>query len=395
MLPKYEQARKAIWDAVNPVTGKKRIDEAFPPEIRRKTNGVEMKIELWNGSVWQLVGSDNYDSYVGSQPVGVVFSEWALSNPLAWSLGIRPMLEQNGGWALWIYTPRGDNHGRTLYEFAKQEPGWYAELIGADKSPVFTREQLTRILREMTAELGDEQEAKSIWMQEYFCSFTAAIRGSYYSAQMAQAEADGRIGRVPHQPQAEVWTYWDMGQDDSTSIWFIQHIGTAHHVIDYYERSYAGMGHFAQILREKNYTYAGHVMPHDANVHEYGLGEVALSRKEQAEAVGIKPIEIRPRPQNWDLIRQVQIPAVRNILAQCWFDKEKCATGISALKSYHAEYDEEKKVIGLRAKHDWSSHAADAFRTFAVGFKNKTPDDQSVSDMMRRGFGRAGSIREG
>ncbi len=126
MLPQYGQARRVIWEAVNPRTGRRRIDEAFPQEIRRRTIDGEMLIELANGSTWQLVGSDNFDSLVGSPPVGIVFSEYALADPMAWAY-FRPILAENGGWALFIYTPRGRNHGKTLYDFARSEEGWFSQ----------------------------------------------------------------------------------------------------------------------------------------------------------------------------------------------------------------------------------------------------------------------------
>src|SRR5690606_5149766 len=94
MLPQFAQARRAIWTAVNPHTGKRRIDEAFPHEIREATNDQEMFIRFKNGSTWQLVGSDRYDNLVGAGVAGVVFSEWALANPSAWGY-IRPMVEED------------------------------------------------------------------------------------------------------------------------------------------------------------------------------------------------------------------------------------------------------------------------------------------------------------
>lgn len=382
MLPKYEQCRKAIWDAINPRTGKKRIDEVFPESIRRKTNQQEMKIELNCGSIWQLVGSDNYNSYVGSPPIGVVFSEWSLANPLAWSLGIRPIIEENGGWVLWIYTPRGDNHGKSMIEFAESEQSWFAQRIDASQTNVFTQEQMERVLREMAAEIQDADEAKAIWMQEYYCSFAGAVRGSYYSKQMAAAQEEGRITRVPWQPSQEVFTFWDLGVDDSMTIWFIQPVGKAYHVIDYYENTGYGLEHYAKVLSEKKYKYGGHYFPHDAEAREMTSSEVARSRREVADDLGIRPIEVVSRVKNVDVLVNVHIPAVRNILPSCWFDRDKCATGINALKSYHAEYDEDRKKPGNRPEHDWASHGADAFRTFAVGYAPPTPQDKSVTEMM-------------
>ncbi len=95
-LPEYAQARKAIWTAVNPHTGKFRIDEAFPKELRKSTRNNDMEIQFLNGSTWRVVGSDNPDSLVGAAPAGIVFSEFALSNPSAWGL-LAPILEENDG----------------------------------------------------------------------------------------------------------------------------------------------------------------------------------------------------------------------------------------------------------------------------------------------------------
>jgi hypothetical protein len=371
MLPKYEQARIAIWDSINPDTGKKRIDEAFPMKLRSRTDNSSMTIEFKCGSNWRLVGSDSYDKTVSAQPVWITYSEWALANPMAW-VYTQPMLERNHGNALWIYTPRGDNHGKTHFEFAQKEPGWFAQLLRADQTPVFDAEQLARIKRELVAFFQDEAEAEAMFQQEYMCSFAGAIRGAYYTRQMAQAELEGRICEVRWQPAAEVYTYWDLGVDDSTSIWFVQHIGKSHHVIDYYENTGMGMDHYAKTLKDKNYNYASHVMPHDGDARQMTGGELAKSPRELAVDSGLKPVEIVQRAQNMELIIKSHIPAVRNMISQCYFDRQKCAAGISALKSYHAEYDEMKKVSGVRPAHDWSSHGADAFRTFAVGYAPKS-----------------------
>lgn len=371
MLPEYGQARKVIWTAVNPKTGKRRIDESFPPWIRKNTKEQEMSIEFVNGSLWQLVGSDNYNSLVGSPPIGIVFSEWALSNPLSWAY-LSPILEENNGWALFIYTSRGNNHGKTLLAHAMGKDDWFAEINPADKTPVFSEKQLESIHEEYQRifglELGD-----ALFLQEYFCSFEGAKLGAYYSKPMAQAWKDKRITSVPHATGQEVHTAWDLGVDDSMSIWFFQVIGKEFRFIDYYENTGYGLEHYAKHLKEKPYVYGNHYMPHDADVREMTSGEIAKSRREVAENLGIKPIIVVQRAQNIDIIMQVHIPAVRNILSQCWFDEKKCATGISALEGYSAEYDEEKKVLSNRPAHNWCSHASDAFRTFAVGYVDNRP----------------------
>lgn len=381
MLPQYNQGRKVLWDAINPRTGMKRIDEAFPPEIRKKQNDNEMKIETRTGSLWQVVGSDNYDSYVGSPPRGIVLSEWAISKPMAWAY-LAPILEENGGWALFIYTSRGNNHGKSTYELALETDGWFAQRLPATETPVFTPDQLSGIRTEYMRIYGPEL-GEALFEQEYLCSWEGAIFGAYFAKQMRDARQEGRICKVPWQPAIEVYTFWDLGIDDSMAIWFMQQAGQAFNFIDYYEATGYGFEHYAKVLKDKPYVYADHRMPHDARARELSSGEVAKTRVEVAEDLGIKPIKVCNRARNVDVIINVHIPAVRNMLARCYFDEEKCRGGIQALENYRAEYDEDKKKLTNRPLHDWASHGSDAFRTFAMsweGTQNKlkplpVPDD--------------------
>lgn len=376
MLPKYEQARKVIWDAINPKTGKHRIDEAFPKELRTKTNQQEMKIEFICGSIWQLVGSDNYNSFVGSPPIGIVFSEWALANPLAWAY-ISPILAENGGWALFIYTSRGNNHGRQMYLFSKNESEWHSQMIKADESPVFTKEQLEMERRNSIATFGPEL-GEALYLQEYFCSFEGAQLGSYFSKQMTKAREEGRICDVPYDPRHEVYTAWDLGVDDSTTIWMFQHINNQFRHINYHENIGEGLTHYAKHLKEQPYVYGDHFHPHDSDARK--LGETAETPRQILERLGIKPIKVVTRPKDTMAVLR-GIEASRNIISQCWFDEKKCSQGIMALEGYHAEYDEVKKKLGNAPAHDWASHGADAFRTFAVGYKEPSKV-KSVTEMM-------------
>lgn len=369
MLPQYSQARKAIWEAVNPRTGKRRIDEAFPLEIRKTTRNQEMMIPLINGSSWQLVGSDNFDSLVGSPPIGVVYSEYALADPRARAY-LSPILLENEGWELFIYTPRGMNHGKTLLDFARQEDGWFGQLLTVADTPVFTQKQLDATHRELLDAFGDA-EGEALFQQEYYCSFQGAVLGAYYAKQMALARKEGRITKVPYNPAFQVFTFWDLGFDDSTTIWFIQMIGKAHHVIDYYENSNESMEHYARILREKRYNYGDHYMPHDVEHHGIGILE-GKSIKEVAESTGIEPIITVQRARDSKAVRE-GIEASRNILASCWFDEKKCHRGISCLEGYQAEYNDARKKLADRPLHNWCSHGADGFRTFAVGYAPKKP----------------------
>jgi phage terminase large subunit len=281
MLPEASQARKAIWEAVNPHTGKRRIDEAFPLAIRETTRENAMFIRFRNGSTWQVVGSDNFDSLVGSPPAGVVFSEYALAAPQAWAM-LRPILLENGGWAIFISSVRGRNHFKKLYDFARQEPGWFAQMLTVDDTGVFTPDQLAAELREMVAEYG-EDEGEAFFRQEYHCDWSAALLGSYYGKEMGRVDAEARITRVPHDPAYPCVTGWDLGIGDSTVVWIAQQVGYELRVLDCFASSGAGLDWYAGELLKRPYTYAEHILPHDGGARELGTGK---TREETLKGLG-------------------------------------------------------------------------------------------------------------
>src|SRR3546814_320472 len=168
-LPEYAQARKAIWTAVNAHTGKRRIDEAFPPETRKRTLNDEMFIELNNGSTWQCIGSDRYNATVGAGPVFISYSEWALCNPSAWAYH-RPMLEENGGGAAFITTPRGKNHAHSMHQRYKKLMGegsrYFAEISNIHDTKALTSEQLAEALEEYIGLYGADM-GQAVYEQEY------------------------------------------------------------------------------------------------------------------------------------------------------------------------------------------------------------------------------------
>lgn len=216
MLPEAAQARKAIWDAVNPHTGRRRIDEAFPLAIRLGLRSDDMRVTFRNGSTWQLVGSDNFDALVGAPPTGLVFSEYSLTNPAAWDY-LRPILAENGGDALFMFTPRGRNHAWKLYDLARGNPAWFTELLTVDDTGAIASEV---IAEERRSGMSDDMV-----QQEYFCSFDAALPGAYYGKLLREAETAGRVTRVPWSPDLLTHTAWDLGIGDATSIWFCQVLG--------------------------------------------------------------------------------------------------------------------------------------------------------------------------
>lgn len=370
MLPEAKQARKAIWTAINGHTGLRRIDEAFPPEIRSGVVDDEMIIKLKCGSTWQVVGSDNFNSLIGSSPVGIVFSEYAVAKPQAWDF-LRPILAENGGWALFIYTARGENHGKDLYEMAKSNPEWFAQRLTVDDTKAIPQGVIDEERRSGMSE--------AMIQQEYYCSFSAPVAGSYYGELLNRAETEKRIGIVPYDPSALVTTAWDLGYGDDTAIWFAQIIGTDKRIVDYYENRGVGLDHYAKVLKEKPYVYHRHLLPHDGAKGELIAGTTIVK---QAQALlGEKTIEVQPR-----LTVEEGINAARVLLATCRFDEAKCSAGLKALKLYRRDWNEERKVFSDRPRHDWTSHAADAYRGLALGLKPGDADKMKPLKMSNKGI---------
>jgi phage terminase large subunit len=365
-FPTYSQGKKIFWEGIGS-DGFSFLDH-FPDELFQK-NHSELKITAYNGSTLRIVGTDNYNTIVGPNPVGCVFSEFALQDPRAWDY-VRPILAENEGWAVFEYTPRGANHGKAMYEMAVNNPDWFVQVLTVndtkrdDGSPVITA---AAIQAERDAGMDEETI-----QQEFYCSFSGAMSGSYYGKLIKSAEDDApsRIANVPHESLAVVHTWWDLGISDSTVIWFTQHIGKEIRVIDYYEAHGEGLAHYAKVLQGKNYVYGTHNAPHDIEVREMGTGK---SRKEVAEALGISFQRV-PMLSIAD-----GISAVRSILPKCWFDKTKCKVGIEALKNYRREYDDKKKIFKDNPLHDWASHPADGFRMLGVGYQQEVKAEHYVS----------------
>lgn len=351
-FPTYKQGKKILWNGMDR-DGFKFTDH-FPKELRKRTDNTEMLIEMKNGSLLQVIGTDNMDSIVGTNPVGCVFSEYALQDPAAWDF-IRPILAENGGWAIFNYTPRGHNHGKDLFDMAEKSPNWFCQRLTVDDTNVISKEVLEQEREEMLQRTGND----ALYMQEYYCSFEAPVEGAYYGSALVAAEEEGRITTVPYDPMLPVNTYWDLGVGDSTAIWFSQTVGNELRLIDYFEDSGEGLTHYIKKLQQKPYVYGDHYAPHDIEVRELTTGKTRL---ETAQSLGMH-FRVIPRTGLED-----GIEAARNILPRCWFDKDKCERGIAALRSYHKEWDEKNKTWKTRPLHDWSSHGADAFRYFAVGY---------------------------
>lgn len=365
MLPEASQARKAIWEAINPHTGLRRIKEVFPSPIVETLREQEMMIRLKNGATWQVVGSDNFDSLVGSPPIGIVFSEWAIANKEAWAY-LRPILAENGGWAIFNTTPRGQNHAEVMCRSAAESPEWYAEVLNAKETGVFTLEQLAEEKAEMIREYG-EDVGTALFEQEYFCSFTAAVIGAYYGKEIGRLESQGRITSVPHDPAYPVCTTWDLGLDDNLSVWLFQEIGMEVRFLEHVS-IIGAVPEMMKELKERPYTFGTCYLPHDAEPRSIASGK---SIKEVIESLGFHETVIAPRGEV-----EHGINAVRQLLPKCMFDAKGCERGLHALRNYQREFNRQTHEYKARPKHDWASHPADSLRTYATA---KRPETKKIN----------------
>lgn len=353
MLPTVVQGRKVIWNGID-FHGRRIIDQVFPEEIRKRTNNNEMLIETVNGSMWQVAGSDNYNSLVGSNPVGVVFSEWSLADPAAWNY-IRPILLENGGWAMFIYTPRGKNHGYKVYDMAQGNDDWFSELLTVEDT---CREDGSRI---MTEEMLEEETmsgmAEDMIQQEYFCSFDAGMAGAFYTEELNRAYEEKRVGDHPWDPDKPCVSVWDLGIQDATAIGIIQMKGDRPVFIDYIEDRNKGLDYYIKRLNETPYTFAGHIGPHDIENRDWVTGR---TRREIADNLGLL-FEVAPK-----LPVEDGIQAVRQLLNMAYFHEGKCDKLLDGLFSYRREFNEKMDMYSDRPVHDWSSHPSDMTRYAAI-----------------------------
>lgn len=341
VAPYLGQAKAVAWDHLKRFTA---------PIAGATWNEAELRCDLPNGGRIRLFGADNPDALRGLYLDDVDCDEFGDWDPRAWTEVIRPALSDRQGRATFTGTPRGKNSFFELRErAARGEPGWALWELKASQTGLLSAEELADARSSLDA---------SAYAREYECSFDASVEGAFYAAELARAETEGRLCRVPIEPVAKVDTWWDLGIDDATAIWFVQDVGPERRIVDYLEVSGEGLPQIVRRLEARDYRYGRHVLPHDAEARELGTG---VSRVETLRALGLREIEVVPQQTVADGIN-----AVRLMLARCWFDAERCGRGIEALKQYRREWDAKRQVWRERPLHNWASHAADAFRYGAL-----------------------------
>lgn len=356
-LPNYQQGRKIIWEGMSN-DGFKFLD-MLPKQLIKHITNQDMKIELTNGSIFRVIGTDNIDSVMGTNPVGCVFSEYSLQDPNAWEF-IRPIITVNKGWVIFNGTPRGRNHMYTMDLKVRDNDAWYySELqsLWSDKknySGIVSEEDI-----QAERDTGMDEDTLQ---QEYGVSYAAVSKGAIYHDMVEKARKEGRIGHFEHTDHAWVDTFWDLGWNDFTSIWFRQIVGNRVIWIDYLEDRQKPLAYYIQMLKEKGYKYRTHYLPHDGAQHSLHTGistteMVGLLCKQAAISDDVMEVQ--------RMGVQDGINAVRSRFSRFFFNVNNTADAVEKLSLYHRKWDERRKVLLKVPVHDWTSHCADAIRTEA------------------------------
>jgi hypothetical protein len=360
MLPTATQARKVIWTGIDR-HGRKVIDQAIPPALRVKKRDDEMFIELYNGSIIQCVGSDNYDNLVGANPKGVIFSEYAIANPLAWDY-IRPMLLENKGFAIFISTCRGHNHFYRMYNQNEDNPNWFCEMLTVDDtvredgSPIMTPEDIEE---ERRSGMSEEKI-----QQEYYCSWEGGLEGAFYTEEVNELRSN-RLQHFPFDPTQNYLTAWDIGFRDKTAIGIFGQTPTGHPVLmDAYEERNKGLPHYVKHVKkwqmEPGYKFHWHFGPHDLHKTEFTSANRVV---DTAYDMGLN-FEVLPKMDVMD-----GIDLTRAFLRKLYVnDNHNTRHVLDMLQGYHREFDEKNRVYKDRPHHDFTSDSADMMRYAAMAW---------------------------
>jgi hypothetical protein len=341
VAPFLAQAKEVAWEY---------LKRYAAPLIADKNEG-ELWVELESGARIRLHGADNPDRLRGNYLDGVVLDEFGDMRPSIWGEAIRPMLADREGWATFIGTPKGRNDFAKVFERSQSSPEWFSAMLRASQ---------TRLLPEAELESAREEMTPEQYEQEFECSFDAAIIGAYFGKELAQADREGRIQALHYDPELPVHTSWDLGIGDPTAIWFWQIAGQEIRLIDHYENSGQAIPHCVAEINARNYRQGVDWVPHDARIRS---AETGRTRVETLVALGREP-RLVPDHKLMDGINSARL-----LLPRCYFDRTKCADGIEALRQYRADYDEKAKTFKDRPRHDWTSHAADAFRYMTMAYQ--------------------------
>lgn len=223
-----------------------------------------------------------------------------------------------------------------------------------------------------------------VWLGEY----QRFAGGAIYGREMIAAVEDSpsRITNVPYNPAFPVIVSWDLGYGDATALWFLQLVGREPRFIDYYENNMLPLSHYVQYIKSKPYSYEMQVLPHDAGHASLRTGTTLVQQLDDL-GLGRQDRDFTVLPPD-SVESGIQLG--RNLIAQSWFDRDKCKAGVAALKKYHYEYDAERKIFHNKPFHDWSSNGADSLRymaTYLATRKDKSIKPDTTGQMLYFGNG--------
>ena len=349
LAPFYAQAKSIAFDYLL----------KFSAPIRVNHNVSELWVELINGARIRLFGADNADSLRGLYLDGVVLDEYADMKPSIWGAVLRPLLSDRKGWAVFIGTPKGHNSFWEIYNNASKDPDWYCKTLRASQTGLLPAEELADAQKIMTQDQ---------YLQEFECDFESAILGAYYGKEMRQLTDQGRITPIKYDPMFPLFSSWDLGFSDDTTIWTWQVVHGEIRFLDYHTSNGQSIpfytGYIAQQEHKYNAKYKYHYLPHDARAKTLASGGKSIIEQLSAK-IKLECMKIVP-----NLSLQDGIQATRMMLLRSWFDPS-CEEGIECLRQYERAYNEDKKIFSDKPLHNWASHGADAARMAAIAWKEE------------------------
>lgn len=364
-LPTFSQAKRTVFDAIA-IDGTKFLD-FIPPEVIDSINVQEMKIRFKNGSLLQLIGGDTYNtSLVGTNPYGLVLSEYALMDPQAFEFA-RPILAANDGWCLILSTPRGHNWFWDAWQYGLTRPEWFCYQLTIHDTCHISEENLALERQNMSPEL---------FAQEFEVSFSKGQEGSWYAKNVDELRRKGQIGVVDWNSSLKTHCSFDLGVADKTVCIFFQIDGNKINIIDCLANTNVGLEWYAKEIQKKPYVYGHFLGPHDLRVRSWSGG--AVTRLDKARELGI----------NFDIVENISIDdgieCVWTNFNRFWIDEVKCKDLIHALESYHREWDEKFNRYRDKPVHDASSDYCDAVRYLCLGLPMVSSTESTPEQLDKR-----------
>lgn len=334
-----------------------------------KFNANESSIRFPNGAVIYILGADNPDNIRGLHFDYVVLDEVADMPNEIWVKVILPALAQKDGGALFIGTPKGHNLFHQLYLMGKTTPGWASILKTIVDTGHINSERWINL--DQYQYVGNE----SALQQEMYCSFEAALEGSYFIEPLTYLAKQSKIGVVPYKKGHDVITAWDIGRD-GTAIWYAQIVDNQVNIIDFDFFIDWDVKDCLNIIKGKPYIYKTHFLPHDAVKVDFKDKRKEASVEGQIKAAGYRTMIV-----NKASIR-AKIIAAKSFLPRCAFDVNACTklhptkpntqVGLPSLYAYRSRKDKRSGMVDLdNPVHDDHSHPADAFCYLALGLMTK------------------------